>query len=94
MGSHGGNGDENTYWLQTRSTDKRIGIDGRVKPPARGDSIFNSYVDLVVTQEQGVIEAASAEAPVWVDIAIVFKMNDPAGNKAYVNRVDLTGTSI
>ena len=93
MGSNGGPGHESTYWLQTPSVDKRIGIEGRVKPPAPGDSIFNSYVDLGEAQNQGAIGAASAANPTWVDIAIVFKMNDPAGNKAYVNGVDLTGTS-
>ena len=93
MGSNGGPGHESTYWLQTPSADTRVGIEGRVKPPGAGDELFFSYVDLGAAQSQGAIGAASAENPVWVDIAIVFKMNDPSGNKAYVNRVDVTGTA-
>ena len=93
MGSNGGAAHESTYWLQTPGVDKRIGIDGRVKPPGPGDELFNSYVDLGEAQNQGVIGAASVADPTWVDVAIVFKMNDPAGNKAYINGVDVTGTS-
>jgi len=93
MGSNSGVAHENTYWLQTLGVDKRIGIDGRVKPPGPGDETFNSYVYLGEAQNQGAIGVASVEKPVWVDIAIVFKMNDPAGNKAYVNGVEVTGTN-
>ncbi len=88
MGSNGGGGDESTYWIQTPSADTRIGIEGRVKPPGPGAEGWNSYVDLATAQGLGAIAG-----PGWVDIAIVFKMNDPNGNKLYVNGMDLSGTA-
>ena len=89
-----GAGAESKYWVANPGSDKQVGIVGRVKPPGAGIDEYISYVDLGLAQGAGIVGAASAESPTWVDIALVVKINDPTGNKAYINRVDVTGTSV